>query len=37
MGLERYSDGILTTLIEQGKTRKLTRILYELETEFTIE
>jgi hypothetical protein len=37
MGLERYSDGILTTLIEQGKTRKLTRILYELETEFNIE
>ena len=37
MGLERYSDGIPTKLIEQAETRKRTRILYELETEFTIE
>ena len=37
MGLERYSEGIPTKLIEQGQTRKRTRIFYELETEFTIE
>jgi len=37
LGLERYSDGIPTKLIEQGQTRKRTRIFYEVETEFTIE
>lgn len=37
MGLERYSDGIPTKLIEQGQTRKRTRIFCEAETEFTIE
>jgi len=37
LGLERYSDGIPIKLIEQGQTRKQTRILYEVETEFTIE
>ena len=37
MGLERYSDGIPTKLIEQGQTRKRTRIICEVETEFTIE
>lgn len=37
MGLEEYSEGIPTKLIEQGQTRKRTRVFYELETEFTIE
>ena len=37
MGLERYSDGIPTKLIEQGQTRMRTRIFYELETEFIVE
>ena len=37
MGLERFSDGIPTTLINNGQTRKRTRIFCEIETEFTIE
>ena len=37
MGLERYSDGIPTKFIDQGQTRMRTRILYELEKEFTIK
>jgi len=37
MGLERYSDGIPTKLIEQGQTRMRTRIFYELETEFVVK
>lgn len=37
MGLERYSDGIPTKLIDEGLTRMRTRIFYELETEFAVE
>jgi len=37
LSLEQYSEGIPTKLIEQGQTRKRTRILYEVETEFKIE
>lgn len=36
MGLERYSDGIPTKLIEQGQTRMRTRVFFELEIEFVI-
>lgn len=37
IGLERFSDGIPTKLIDNGETRMRTRIFYELETEFKIE
>jgi len=37
MGLERFSDGIPTKMIDNGETRMRTRIFFELETEFKIE
>ena len=37
MGLNEYSEGIPTKFIEQGQTRKRTRVFCELESEFTIE
>lgn len=37
LGLERFTDGIPTELIEQAETRKRTQVFYELESEFTIE
>lgn len=37
MGLERFSDGIPTKLIDKGETRTRTRTFFELETEFRIE
>lgn len=37
MGLEKFSDGTLAKIIDNGETRKRTRIFFELETEFTIE
>jgi hypothetical protein len=37
MGLERYSDGTPTRMIDSGETRMRTRTFIELETEFKIE
>lgn len=37
MGLERYSDGTPTRMIDNGERRMRTRTFIELETEFKIE
>lgn len=37
MGLERFSDGTPTNMIDSGETRMRTRIFFEIETEFVIE
>lgn len=37
MGVEIYSDDILSKFIDQGQTRMRTRIFYELESEFIIK
>ena len=37
IGLERFSDGTPTKMIDNGETRKRTRTFFELETEFKIE
>ena len=37
IGLEKYSDGTPTRMIDSGETRKRTRTFVELETEFKIE
>jgi|TARA_R110002110_G_scaffold82604_3_gene214718 hypothetical protein len=37
MGLERFSDGTPTKMIDKGETRMRIRTFFELETEFKIE